>query len=119
MGVVGIPGKAGSPQRHIVRRFDSKSEIKKARKEGIKIDPVAGEGPRATTINIEPIDPDRIRDATGARNADYYMNTDATNRRTRERRTKRGRIEIVIMDDIHAEDIIDSRRVAKSSRSRE
>lgn len=60
----------------VVRRFDSRKNVRQARKNGIKFDKDRGSGIPATTTNIEPVNPDRIKDVTGARNADAWMDID-------------------------------------------
>jgi hypothetical protein len=103
----------------IVRRFDSKANIKSAKKSGITYDPSKGSGIPTATTNIEPVNPDKIKDLLGARNADYYIDIDITDKKVLRRTTKQGNIEIVIQEDIKSEDIVGSGRVKKSKKSRD
>lgn len=103
--------------REIVRRFDSKANIKNAKKNGIIYDPTKGSGIPAATTNIEPIGVDKIKQLLGAKNADHYMDIDITDKPVLRRKTKQGNHEIVIQQDIKPEDIVDSGRVKKSQQS--
>lgn len=82
------------------------------RRRGIRFDETKGTGIPATTIDIEPVDPDRIRDVTGARNADAWMDIDITELKVLRRLTKSGRKEIVILEDILARQVIDAGRTS-------
>lgn len=70
----------------------------------------------ATTTNIEPVNPDRIKDVTGARNADAWIDIDISGKRVLRRATKEGRKEIVIQEDILSENIQDAGRTHQSER---
>jgi hypothetical protein len=63
--------------RQFVRRFDGKAAIKSAKKYGIQFDS-GDSGISAVSTDIEPVEPDTIRDMTGAENADYWMDIDVT-----------------------------------------
>lgn len=91
-----------------MRRFDSRRNVKRARRRGIPFDETKGIGIPATTIDIEPVDSDRIKDVTGARNADAWMDIDITDMRVLRRLTKSGRKEIVILEDVLARQVIDA-----------
>lgn len=103
--------------REIVRRFDSKTNIKNAKKKGITYDSSQGSGIPTATTNIEPVGTDKIKKLLGAKNADYYIDIDITDKAVLRRKTKQGNHEIVIQQDIKPEDIIDSGRVKKSPKS--
>ena len=105
--------------RQIVRRFDTTKNIKRARKEGITFDPEKGSGIPTTTTNIDPVDPDAIREITGARSAESYIDIDITGKKTLQRRTKSGNIEIVVQEDIKPADIVGHGRVRRSRHSPE
>ena len=105
--------------REFVRRFDSKAKIKKARKNGIAFDPEKGHGIPTTTTQIDPVNPDKIIDMTGAKSADAYIDIDVTGKKTNRLTTKAGHIEIRVLEDIKPEDIVHHGRVRKSKRSPE
>jgi RHS repeat-associated protein len=104
---VGQPGET-------VRRFDSKRAVKEAKKNGIEFDPEKGRGIPTTTTDIDPVNPDKIKEITGADNADAYIDIKIENKKVLRRTTKAGQKEIVILEDIKPEDIIDSGRTRKS-----
>ncbi len=104
-------------ERIIVRRFDSKRNIKKMKKEGVKYDPQKGNGIPTCTTNIDPVHPDKIKKALGARSADAYVDIDVTDKKTLTRKTKEGKVEIVIQEDIDPGDIVGSGKVSKSRKS--
>lgn len=106
---IGLPGE-------IVRRFDSRKNIKQAQKTGIKFNRSRGSGIPATTTNIEPVDPDKIKDATGARNADFWVDIDISGKRILRRTTKEGRKEIVLQEDVSTDDIQGFGRTHRSKR---
>jgi RHS repeat-associated protein len=110
----GCRGKEGE----VVRRFMSKQDAKTARKKGIPFDPGAKKpGIDTATTDIDPVDPDAIKEMTGARNADAFVDIDISDKSIIRRRTKAGHHEIVVLEDIAAEDIVGSGRVAKSRMS--
>jgi hypothetical protein len=80
-------------------------------------DPAKGEGIPATSIDIQPVEPDAIRDLSGARNADHYMDIIIDGKPVLRRNTKAGHKEIVIRADIRPEDIVASGRTRKSQLS--
>lgn len=94
-------------QGEIVRRFDSKQNIKNARKNGIEYDPNEGAGIPTTTTNLDPVNSDKIKRLLGARQADAYIDIDISGKPVLRRRTKSGWIEIVVQSDIIPNDIID------------
>jgi hypothetical protein len=98
--------------REVVRRFDSRKNVKRAKRRGIRFDATKGNGIPATTTDIEPVDPDRIKEATCARNADAWMDIEVTNKRVRRRFTKAGQKEIVILEDVDAGQILASGRTS-------
>lgn len=112
-------GEGIGQQDEIVRRFDSRRNVKDAKKNGIKFDPNKGIGIPATTTNIEPVGPDRIREVTGARSADAWIDIDISGKKVLRRTTKEGRKEIVIQEDIPRNDIIGSGRTRRSRGSKE
>jgi len=59
----------------IVRRFTTKKKAKQAKKKGIQYNNTdqKGGGISTTATTIEPVDPDKIRDMTGAASAEYYI----------------------------------------------
>ncbi|HET6878804.1 MAG TPA: hypothetical protein VFI31_01465 [Pirellulales bacterium] len=105
--------------REVVRRFDSRKNVKRAKRRGIRFDATKGNGIPATTTDIEPVDPDRIKNATGARNADAWMDIDVTNKRVRCRFTKAGQKEIVILEDVDAGQILASGRTSHADEGAE
>jgi len=104
-------------RKEIVRRFDSKANIKNAKKKGITYDSSKGSGIPTATTNIEPLCADKIKELLGAKNADYYMDIDITDKPVLRRKTKQGNHEIVIQQDIKPEDIVSSGIVKKSQKS--
>jgi hypothetical protein len=102
-----------------VRRFDSRKNVRHAQKNGIKFDNDRGSGIPATTTNIEPVNPDKIKDVTGARNADAWMDIEIAGKRVVRRMTKEGRKEIVIQEDVSREDIQNVGRTHRSKQSKE
>jgi RHS repeat-associated protein len=102
----------------IVRRFMSKQDVKKAKKKGIPFDPKAKKpGIDAATTDIEPVNPDAIKDMLGARNADAYVDIDISGKKVLRRKTKAGHNEIVILEDVKPEDIVGKGTVKKSAMS--
>lgn len=104
---IGAPGE-------IVRRFDSRRNVKRAKKRGIRYDSNKGAGIPAVTTDVIPRKPDEIKRLTGARNADAFMDIDVTGKRLLRRFTKSGSKEFVIQDDIARRDIKKSGRTNKS-----
>jgi hypothetical protein len=105
----------GAPTERIhARRFGTKQQVKEWRTKGIKYDPAKGKGIPATTTDILPVNPDDIRDVTGARSAQYYIEIDITEKKGFVRKTKSGNVEYVIQSDISPEDIKNSGRVLGS-----
>ena len=104
------------PPREIVRRFESRTNVKQARKQGIRFDQKRGNGIPAASTDIEPVNPDRIKEVTGARNADAWMDIDITGKQTLRRVTKAGRKEIVIREDVDPEQIVASGRTLRTER---
>lgn len=102
--------------RQIVRRFDSRKNVKRARKHGIHFDVTKGNGIPAASTDIEPVNPDRIKEATGARNADAWIDIDVTGKQVLRRVTKAGRKEIVIREDIDPGQIVASGRTVQTDR---
>jgi RHS repeat-associated protein len=102
----------------IVRRFDSKANIKTAKKNGIAYDPSKGSGIPTATTNIDPVNPDKIKTSLGARSADAYIDIDITGKQVLRRTTKQGNHEIVIQENIKPEDIVGSGKVKKSKESK-
>ncbi len=103
----------------IVRRFLNKKAMKNAKKRGIAFDAGAKRpGIDTTTTNIQPIGPDKIKEMTGARNADNFIDIDISGISVIRRKTKAGHHEIVLLEDIDPERIVDTGRVIKSRRSR-
>lgn len=98
----------------VARRFDSKKAVKNAKKNGIAFDPARGEGIPATSIDIEPVEPDAIKELSGAQNADHYMDISIEGKPILRRNTKAGHKEIVIRADIAPEDIVATGRTRKS-----
>jgi hypothetical protein len=92
-----------------VRRFDSKKAVKDAKKHGIAFDPAKDEG----IPEMEPVDPDTIKDLTGAQNADHYMDVSIESKPVIRRNTKAGHKEIVIRADLRPEDILATGRTRK------
>lgn len=109
--------ETGRPDE-IVRRFDSKKNVRQAQKTGIIFDRGRGNGIPATTTNIEPVNPDRIKDATGARNADAWMDIDITGKKVLRRMTKEGHKEIVIQEDISTSDIQNAGKTRRGNRGK-
>jgi hypothetical protein len=105
-------------KNEIVRRFDSKTNIKNAKKNGIVYDSTKGSGIPTATTNIEPVGPDKIKELLGAKNADYYMDINITNKLVLRRKTKQGHYEIVIQENIKPEDIVESGIVKKGQKSK-
>lgn len=101
-----------------MRRFDSPKNVKQAKKHGIQFDEAQGTGIPATTTNIDPVNPDRIKDVTGARNADAWMDIDISGKRILRRTTKEGRKEIVIQENILSKNTQDAGRTHRSERGR-
>jgi len=97
-----MPSIIKEENREIVRRFDSKANIKNAKKNGIAYDSTKGSGIPTATTNIEPLWPDKIKTLLGAKNADYYIDIDITNKTVLRRKTKQGKHEIVIQQDINS-----------------
>jgi RHS repeat-associated protein len=110
---LGLTCRKGAPGE-IVRRFDTRKNIKNAKKNGIPFDPKKGQGIPTATTNIDPVDPDAIRELTGARAADEYVDIDISGKDVVETRTKAGNIEIRVQEDIRPEDILGSGRVRRS-----
>ncbi len=108
------------PERKIVRRFDSKKNIKKLKKKGMEFDPEKGKGIPTTSTNIDPVNPDKIREMTGARSADAYVDIDVTGKKILEIKTKKGHVEVRIQENIDPEDIVSGSggRVKKRKRSK-
>lgn len=86
--------------------------MRRAKRRGIRFEASLGTGIPATTTDIAPVDPDRIKEVTGARHSDAWMDIDITGKRVLRRFTKAGRKEIVILDDILATQVIASGRTA-------
>ncbi len=109
--------------RVIVRRFDSKQKIKRAKKHGIAIDPnMAPDRTPAiptTTTSIDPVNPNTIRKLTAAQRIEAFIDIDVTGKRLLVTKTKAGVTEIRVLDDIDASDIVNSGRVRKSRLSTE
>jgi len=110
--------KTSEATKEVVRRFDTKQNIKQIKKEGITYDPSRGNGIPTTSTNIDPVNPNKIRQATGARAADAYVDIDVTNKKKFERKTKAGKREIVIQESISPKDIVDSGKVQNSKFSK-
>ncbi|MBL8194619.1 MAG: hypothetical protein JNM06_12565, partial [Blastocatellia bacterium] len=110
--------KTSEATKEVVRRFDTKQNIKQIKKEGITYDPNRGNGIPTTSTNIDPVNPNKIRQVTGARAADAYVDIDVTNKKKFERKTKAGRREIVIQENIAPKDIVDSGKVQNSKFSK-
>jgi len=102
---------------NIVRRFDSKKNIKNAKKKGIEYDPEKGTGISTTTVTINPVNPDKIKELTGARSAEAYMDITIEGKRYIVKRTKSGKLEIVLQEGVLPSDIVDTGKVAKSKKS--
>jgi len=112
-----MPYTEKKENQEIVRRFDSKANIKNAKKNGITYDSSKGSGIPTATTNIAPVGADKIKELLGAKNADYYIDIDITDKPVLRRKTKQGNYEIVIQQDIKPEDIVDSGIVKKSQKS--
>jgi hypothetical protein len=97
----------------LARRFDSKKAVKNAKKHGIAFDLTKGGGIPAASPEIEPVDPDTIKDVIGAQNADHYMDISIEGKPVLRRNTKAGHKEIVIRADLRPEDIVASGRTRK------
>jgi uncharacterized protein RhaS with RHS repeats len=98
-----------------VRRFDTKKNIKKAKKNGIDYDPEKGSGISATTTNIEPVNPNKIREITGmSREPEAYMDIDVTGKTMIQKTTKSGHIEFQIQGDILPTDISATGKVSRN-----
>jgi RHS repeat-associated protein len=102
----------------IVRRFMSKKDQKRAIKEGIKFDPNATHpGIPTATTNIDPVNPDKIKEILGAQNADTFIDIDISGKSVVRRNTKSGKKEIVVQENINAKDIRQKGKTAKNKRS--
>ena len=110
------PDEPTPAPREIVRRFDSRKNVKQARKHGIRFDLTKGNGIPAASTDIEPVNPDRIKEVTGARNADAWMDINVTGKQVVRRVTKAGRKEIVIREDIDPGQIVTSGRTVQTER---
>ena len=95
------------------RRFMGRKEFKNVKKNGLVFDPdiARNGGIPATTTNISPVGADNIRDITGAKCADYFVDFDISDVQTLLRKTKSGNTEIVILESIPPEKIVFSGRV--------
>ena len=102
----------------IVRRFDSKKNIKDARKNGIEFDPEKGSGISTTTTTIEPVGPDKIKELTGARSADAFIDINVAGKKKLVTNTKAGKQDIKVQETIKSEDIVGHGRVAKNKKSK-
>ncbi len=98
-----------------VRRFMSKQEYKEFKKNGFIFDPNdPRRGISATSITTKPINPDMIKQKTGALGADYYVDIDVSNKnKFFKGRTKGGLTDWKIQDNVNPSDIIGSGRVKK------
>jgi RHS repeat-associated protein len=103
--------------REIVRRFDTAKNVKAARKKGITYDPEKGNGIPTTSTNIEPVNPNAIREITGARSADAFIDVDITGKQVLRRTTKAGNKEIVVQETIKPEDIVGHGKVKRGTLS--
>ena len=112
--IAAVPATIGTP-KEIVRRFDSKANIKRAKKNGIQFDAKKGAGIPTTTTDIAPVDPDAIMELLGARNAEHYMDIDISRKKVIRQTSKSGVKEIKVAESIAKEDIISSGRVQKST----
>jgi hypothetical protein len=117
-------GDSGSVQDlgqpgEIVRRFDRQKTIKSAKKTGVRFDAQRGQGIPTTSTELEPINPGKIRDLTGARNADHYMDIAIDGKKVIRRTTKAGHKEIVVQEDILPTDIVGYGKTRISSQSPE
>lgn len=106
-GEIGAPGE-------IVRRFDSRRNVKRAKKHGIRYDSDRGSGIPTVTTDVIPQSPDEIKRLTGARSADAYMDIDVSGKPLLRRFTKSGVKEIVIQGDVASDDIQNLGRTEKS-----
>src|SRR5205807_7878280 len=113
-----IENAAKGEDREIVRRFLSKADAKNAAKNGITYDPEKGAGISTTTTTIDPVNPDKIRQMKGARNADHYIDVDITGKPRLTTRTKEGHADIKVQADIAPQDIVDGGPVRKSEKIR-
>ena len=106
----GIPDNPGE-----VRRFTSKEEYKKLKKEGQKYDPNDTRGGLSTTsTKIKPKNPDALKNSTGANHADYYVDINTKDKNVKLKgKTKGGVVDYKIKDDINPEDITGGGKVKK------
>ncbi len=101
----GIPQNPG-----VVRRFMSKSEYKKFKKNGFKFDPNDSRGGiSVTSTKVDPKNPDGIKRSTGALGADYYVDINTTGKNVELKgKTKGGVMDWKIKDDVKV-DVYDNK----------
>lgn len=100
--------------RFIVRRFVSKQELKRIKKEGLKFDPDLGEGIPTTTMNFAPKNQGIARAKTGARSAEFQIDFDVTGLPLGPTKITRGGLpEYPIQGDLTRDRIIKIRKVPK------
>lgn len=106
----------GIPKNPVtVRRFMSKKEYKKFKKNGFKFEDKDPRGGISTTsTSVKPQNPDYIKKETGALGADYYIDINTEGKKVELKgKTKGGLPDWKIKDDISPEDIKSSGKVCK------
>ena len=93
----------------------SRAEYKQFKKVGFTYDPKdPRQGISATTTNLKPRNPDKIKNDTGAKGADYYVDIDVSRKKIGFKGdTKGGWRDYKIRDNVSPDDIVDSGRVQK------
>lgn len=99
-----------------VRRFMSKEEYKKFKKNGFKFDPSDSRGGISTTsTKVNQKNPDALKRSTGALGADYYVDINTSGKQVELKgKTKGGLSDWKIKDDVSINDIVGSGKVCKS-----